>query len=88
MTIECAWCTGVLYVLSSLSQLIGTSILGQSPIAQSFMQSFPPQVSTASYPYSTPLGPLSPYGTSGQQGFAVSLFDQKKKLLKYWIWPA
>ena len=64
----------VIIMFVSLSQLIGTSILGQSPIAQSFMQSFPPQVSTGSYPYSTPLGPLSPYGTSGQQGFAVSQF--------------
>ncbi len=39
------------------------TLLGQSPVALGFMHSFQPQISS-SYPYSTPLGPLSPYGPS------------------------
>lgn len=41
-------------------------LLGQSPIAQSFLHSLQPHTQiSAAYPYSTPLGPLSPYGHSG-----------------------
>jgi hypothetical protein len=37
-------------------------LLGTSPMAQSLMQSFSPHTSAPSMSYSTPLGPLSPYG--------------------------
>lgn len=55
------------------------SLLGQSPVAQSFMQSFSssgqgPSSSSSSYPYCTPLGPLSPYSgtTSSVSDFSSS----------------
>ena len=41
-------------------QMLSAGILGHSPVAQGFFQSYQPQMS-ASYPYSTPLGPLSPF---------------------------
>lgn len=50
-------------------EMLGTGILGQSPVAHGFMQSFQQQHSGGhSYPYSTPLGPLSPYGTTQPTG--------------------
>ena len=49
------------YCINSVShQMLSAGILGHSPVAQGFFQSYQPQMS-ASYPYSTPLGPLSPF---------------------------
>lgn len=50
----------LLYQLFLTHQMLSAGILGHSPVAQGFFQSFQPQLS-ASYPYSTPLGPLSPF---------------------------
>lgn len=49
------------YCIDSVShQMLSAGILGHSPVAQGFFQSYQPQMS-ASYPYSTALGPLSPF---------------------------
>ena len=49
------------YCINPVSyQMLSAGILGHSPVAQGFFQSYQPQMS-ASYPYSTPLGPLSPF---------------------------
>ena len=55
--------------------MLGTGILGQSPVAHGFMQSFQQQQHSGghSYPYSTPLGPLSPYGNPQPTGLPVSV---------------
>lgn len=47
------------------SEVYSSGLLGQSPVAQGFMHSFQPQQLSTSFPYSTPLGPLSPYGPAG-----------------------
>ena len=49
-----------MYQLFLTHQMLSAGILGHSPVAQGFFQSYQPQMS-ASYPYSTPLGPLSPF---------------------------
>ena len=53
----------------SLQQMLSGGILGQSPVAHGFMQSLQQHhhhhhSGSHPLPYSTPLGPLSPYGPS------------------------
>lgn len=62
-------------------QMLGTGILGQSPVAHGFMQSFQQQQHSGghSYPYSTPLGPLSPYGNPQPTGLPVSLLLREER---------
>jgi len=48
-------------------------LVGQSPIAQGFMQSFMSHSSGGSLPYSTPLGPLSPFTTTTQQADTITV---------------
>ena len=50
-------------------QVLGGSMMGQSPVAQGFMQSLQSPFSS-SLGYSTPLGPLSPF--PGPQPMPVS----------------
>ena len=52
------------------SQVYNARMMDRSPMAQGFLQSFQQPThrsqSSSSYPYSTPLGPLSPYGGDSQ----------------------
>ena len=49
------------YCINSVShQMLSAGILGHSPVDEGFCQSYQSQM-PASYPYSTPLGPLSPF---------------------------
>ena len=61
-------------------QIISGNILGQSPVAQGFLQSFNPAQITSYSSYSTPLGPLSFSSTTtvsvkvmGVEGLGFSL---------------
>ena len=64
-------------VYPSLQQMLSAGILGQSPVAHGFMQSLQHHhhhhhhhAGSHSLPYSTPLGPLSPYGPSSSSHHA------------------
>ena len=55
--------------------MLSGAILGQSPVAQGFLQSFQQQPHhhhmSGSYPYSTPLGALSPFASAGSMPVSV-----------------